>query len=61
MKVIVNGQEKNSEAKCLFDLVDNQEYVAVAHNEEVIPRKYWKEVLLKEGDRIEIVIPFQGG
>jgi sulfur carrier protein len=36
-------------------------FCAVAINETVVPRSEWTAVALKEGDRIEIVSPRQGG
>ena len=35
--------------------------VAVAVNEEVVPRASWADVQLKEGDRVEVVTAKQGG
>lgn len=35
--------------------------VAVAVNEEFVPRAAYGEVALKEGDEVEIVAPMQGG
>lgn len=34
---------------------------AIARNREVVPRSQWHEVLLHDGDAIEIVRPTQGG
>lgn len=34
---------------------------AIACNREVVPRSHWHEVLLHDGDTIEIVRPTQGG
>lgn len=34
---------------------------AVAVNMEFIPRSLYGETLLREGDRVEIVLPMQGG
>lgn len=35
--------------------------VAVAVNEEVIPRHLWGEWVVNPGDRVEVVRPVQGG
>ncbi len=35
--------------------------VAVAVNGEVVPRSCWGSTTLKDGDRLEIVEPVQGG
>ena len=34
---------------------------AIARNREVVPRSHWDEVLLTDGDTIEVVRPTQGG
>ncbi len=34
---------------------------AIAVNMEFVPRSLYAETMLKEGDRIEIVLPMQGG
>ncbi|HOB63167.1 MAG TPA: sulfur carrier protein ThiS [Candidatus Competibacteraceae bacterium] len=35
--------------------------IAVAHNEEFVPRSRYASLQLQEGDRLEIVAPMQGG
>ena len=35
--------------------------VAVAVNDEVIPRSMWHEAPIREGDRVEIIRATQGG
>lgn len=35
--------------------------VAVAVNDEVVPRRAWDDVLLQAGDRVEVVTAKQGG
>ncbi|NVJ68574.1 MAG: sulfur carrier protein ThiS [Gammaproteobacteria bacterium] len=34
---------------------------AVAVNMEFVPRSIYSEILLRENDRVEIVLPMQGG
>lgn len=34
---------------------------AIAVNMEFVPRSLYGETLLREGDRVEIVLPMQGG
>lgn len=34
---------------------------AVAHNDQFVPRGEYTEIILSEGDRIEILTPMQGG
>ena len=35
--------------------------VAVARNEEVVPRSEWIGTVVRDGDRIEILVAAQGG
>ena len=35
--------------------------VAVARNEEVVPRSEWAGTVVRDGDRIEILVAAQGG
>jgi sulfur carrier protein len=35
--------------------------MAVAVNEEVVPRSAWPTVELRDGDRVEILVAVQGG
>ena len=35
--------------------------VAVAVNEEVVPRSTWTDVVLGAGDRVEVLVAAQGG
>lgn len=35
--------------------------VAVARNDEVVPRSRWEETVVTDGDRIEVLTPAQGG
>ncbi|HET6567466.1 MAG TPA: sulfur carrier protein ThiS [Rhodothermales bacterium] len=35
--------------------------IAVAVNDEVVPRRQWMTYLVREGDRVEIVTAKQGG
>jgi len=45
------------------DLVDGTSLaeLAVAHNGEVIPRGGWPELVLREGDRVDVLTAVQGG
>jgi glycine oxidase len=61
MKIILNGEEKEMACEKLADLMPQQSGVAAALNGVVIPGTKWKETLLKEGDSVDQVIPFQGG
>ncbi len=68
MKLLVNGKEVQArEGISLLELLKeiNIEVrpvgLAVAVNEEVIPKSRYGEVFLKEGDRVEIVNIVGGG
>lgn len=64
-QVIVNGQvtdlvEKNL-AKFVAMKTKEGTQIAVAVNEEFIPKAEYENTELREGDRIELVTPMQGG
>jgi thiamine biosynthesis protein ThiS len=61
MRLVINGEEKESDVQFLHELLPSCEGMAIAVNRVVIPRNKWLEVPLQEGDQIEIVIPYQGG
>ena len=65
MTVIVNGEEKNcpegtSLAKFVELLQLKGDRVAVELNRRIAARNLWSEIVLQEGDRLEIV-HFVGG
>lgn len=35
--------------------------IAVAHNGEVVPKAAWPDVVLREGDRLDVLTAVQGG
>ena len=41
--------------------IERVEGVAVARNEEVVPRSEWADTVVGDGDRIEILVAAQGG
>ena len=62
----VNGEtDEVGEATTVTDLVarhrDSPRGVAVARNEEVVPRSQWPTTIVRAGDRIEILTAAQGG
>ncbi len=65
MFVIVNGERLETRAKSLPELLvelsHQGSHIAVAVNEEVVPRASWPQQELREGDAIEILTPRQGG
>ena len=68
MKIRFNGNEHilNKETT-LFDFLKNQGidpnagHIAAALNEMIAKRTQWAGLLLKEGDRIELIQAIQGG
>ncbi len=66
MKVRVNGEEQHFPSDIsLKDLIDQMGLkdlrFAIAINREVIPRSEMMEILIKDGDEIEIVHAVGGG
>lgn len=63
MRLTVNGEDWDlDEAATVADLVgDRRRGVAVAVNDEVVPRGLWTDTALAVGDRVEILEPQQGG
>ncbi len=65
MDLIVNGETKRASAvsvrALLAELAYEGSFFAVAVNHNVVPRRDWDVPVLKDGDKIEIVSPRQGG
>ncbi len=65
MRVIVNGQDTDVQARDIAGLLSEMEYeftqLAIAVNYQVVPRGRWAETALNAGDQIEIITPRQGG
>jgi len=65
MKLVVNGEEREVEAPTLAAALAALEFadakVATALNGEFVPARARAATSLKDGDRIEIVAPRQGG
>ncbi|MEX2659416.1 MAG: sulfur carrier protein ThiS [Acidimicrobiales bacterium] len=66
MHVTVNGDalalpEGLSVAALLDHLGHERRGLAVAVNEEVVPRSTWDEALLAAGDRVELLQAVRGG
>ncbi len=65
MKFVVNGVEQDVAAETLAAALDALDYgetlVATALNGEFVPARKRAETILREGDRIEVVAPRQGG
>ena len=65
MVVIVNGETQDvagpTVTALLQELGYEGQFFAVAVNQEVVRRATWTDTPLREGDRIEILTPRQGG
>jgi sulfur carrier protein len=65
MRLIVNGEEQDIEAVTLATALAALELkdatVATALNGEFVPKRARESTPLRDGDRIEIVAPRQGG
>ncbi|MEV5752867.1 sulfur carrier protein ThiS [Actinoallomurus sp. NPDC052308] len=66
MKITVNGSVRDapagsSVAGVVASLIEHPTGVAVALNDEVVPRADWKTTILRESDRIEVLTAVQGG
>lgn len=64
-QVVVNGQVTDLIEKNLAKFVASKQKegvrIAIALNEEFIPKANYESISLKDGDRIELVTPMQGG
>ncbi len=64
MKLVINGEEKQSTARNVAELVVELamkgDRVAVELNRDIVPRAQWASAALKDGDKLEIV-HFVGG
>jgi len=66
MKMTVNGVSSDiAEGTTVAELVDaraqQQRWVAVAVDGDVVPRGTWTSTLLHDGDSVEILVPVAGG
>lgn len=66
MNVRVNGVARDippgtTVADLVATLTGSADGVAVAHNEEVVPRRDWGSTPLADADRVEVLTAVQGG
>ena len=66
MQVTINGQNHEFDratplAAALQRLEIEDGGIAVAVNDAVVPRTKWGQVMLENGDRVEIIHAVQGG
>jgi sulfur carrier protein len=66
MNIVVNGEPRElstgiTVALLVDELGRSPKGMAVAINEEVVPRSTWRDVELRPGDRVEVLTASQGG
>lgn len=66
MLIEVNGEKKElHQPQALAEAIRHWGYtgaaIAVAHNDEFVPRSRYATLQLQDGDRLDIVAPMQGG
>lgn len=66
MQVFINQQAHQTEAQTLYDLLTekgliNKTGIAVALNQQIIPRSVWNEKQIIENDVLTIITATQGG
>ena len=67
MKVQVNGLERNFEtselslSQLIEELALTKKKFAIEYNGEIIPRGNFSQIILKDGDKLEVVIAVGGG
>jgi sulfur carrier protein len=65
MKILVNDRENDIDAGTIADVVNilgyQGLYFAVALNMTCIPRSQYAKTRVMEGDKVEILMPMQGG
>jgi len=65
MNIIVNNEPKQVSNDTVHHLLNElgyqQQHVAIALNEDFVPRSEYENTRLSDNDRIEIVAPMQGG
>ncbi|MEL7207048.1 MAG: sulfur carrier protein ThiS [Actinomycetota bacterium] len=65
-RLTVNGEERSVDdgttvAQLLEVLGAGPRGIAVARNEDVVPRSRWSDAVIEPGDRVEILDAAQGG
>ena len=66
--LLVNGEEREISARSTIrdlllrmEIDPDQSGIAVARQEEVVPRDEWPATELEAGDRVEVITATQGG
>lgn len=66
MNISLNGEQTSTESATLMSFLVEKSMgstngIAVAINEEVVPKSEWKEKVINENDKILIITATQGG
>ncbi|MBB6172523.1 sulfur carrier protein [Nocardiopsis mwathae] len=66
MKVIINGEPRDlaprsTVADAVRTLTEAREGIAVAVNDEVVPKATWATTVVSENDRVDVLTAVQGG
>jgi len=68
MRLVVNGEQRDiSDAATIAELVrtlgrdPGRPGTAIARNGAVVPRRDWDDIVLTDGDAIEVVVAVGGG
>ncbi len=65
MTIVLNGEKVETQSALLNEVLAELGYgdakVATAINEEFVPETMRGDVVLSDGDRLEILAPMQGG
>lgn len=65
MNIVLNGEQKDVDAENVADVLNELGFggatVATALNETFVPVGLRETTNLKEGDRLEVLAPMQGG
>lgn len=65
MNILLNDKSLQIFSSSLLELLNKRttrkQSYAVAVNDEFVPRSEYQTIVLNEGDRVELLIPMQGG
>lgn len=66
MNIKINGKDSTLSGQTIQDLLNHCDIqstigIALAINEEVIPKSHWEQTTLKDNDSVLIIRPTQGG
>lgn len=65
MQLNINGETRHVQAtrldEILHELGYDDMFIAIARNQELVPRGTYAEHVLQDGDKLEIIAPMKGG